>query len=238
MWPGVFAINWLVPWHPIFDGSPDDGTARELYGEVGPRHVLHGIRARAVAHRQDCDDVLFELLDGTERFAVVHLTFGRHPDQFPQYPSTEIYANWTEFVDRRMKPDALDWGDEEQPHNLGVRVDQVHVFISTGRFRSFEDMSDFIDETYTEDGDGIPSAFMTEVGLTDYEPGCIEAIHRDAPMLLTTLLMGASYADQWLPQLDGSLTADSAICLFSPNQAHRPDGSSLHYVGAFRYRVR
>ena len=47
--------------------------ARELYSEVGERHVLYGIKARPVGHRQDCDDALFELLDGSGRFAVVHL---------------------------------------------------------------------------------------------------------------------------------------------------------------------
>ncbi len=48
----------------------------------------------------------------------------------------------------------------------------VHVLISTGRFRSFDEMRAYIDETYTEDGDGISSALMREVGLSECEPGC------------------------------------------------------------------
>ena len=55
----------------------------------------------------------------------------------------------------------------------------VYVFISTGRFRGFADMRAFIDETYTADGDGIPSPFMREIELKGYEPGCIEAIHSE-----------------------------------------------------------
>jgi hypothetical protein len=109
MWPGVSAITWLVPWRPIVDGSPDDGMARELYSEVGSRHVLYGIKARVVAHRQDCDDALFELLDGSGRFVVVHLTFARHPEPDPRWPETEIYADWSQFERERMQPDAAEW---------------------------------------------------------------------------------------------------------------------------------
>ena len=113
----------------------------------------------------------------------------------------------------------------------------LHLFISTGRFRSFEDMRAFIDPTYTEDGDALPSAFMGEVGLSDFEPGCIEAIHRRHPTKLATLLEGASYADQWLPQLDGNRTADAAICVFPPNRLRHPHRSSLQYLGSYPFEI-
>jgi hypothetical protein len=116
-------------------------------------------------------------------------------------------------------------------------LDKVHVFITTRRFSSFEEMRSFIDETYTADGDGVPSQFMREVGLSDYEPGCIEAIYRGRAVKLATLLKGASYADQWLPLLPSDLTADAAICVFAPNRVRHPRRSSLDYVGAFEYRV-
>lgn len=117
-------------------------------------------------------------------------------------------------------------------------MEKVHVFISTGRFYSFDEMRAFIDKTYTEDGDGVPSQFIREVGLTGYEPGCIEAIHEGAPTALATLLAGASYADQWLPNVGGARVADSAICVFAPNRVVRPSASSLEYVGAYDYEVR
>jgi len=117
-------------------------------------------------------------------------------------------------------------------------LDKVHIFISTGRFRSFEEMREFIDETYTEDGDGVPSAFMREVGLSEYEPDCIEAIHEDKPTSLAELLAGASYDDQWLSKLDGKHLADSAICVFAPNRVSHPRRSSLEYLGAFDYVVK
>ena len=118
-------------------------------------------------------------------------------------------------------------------------MDTVHVFISTGRFRSHDGMRAYIDETYTDDGDGIPSAFMVEVGLEEYEPGCIEALPSEtgSPVPLSELLARASYADQWLPHLDGSRLADAAICVYPPNVADRPADCSLEYLGAFPYRV-
>jgi hypothetical protein len=111
----------------------------------------------------------------------------------------------------------------------------VHVFASTSRFRSFEEMRTFIDQTYTEDGDGVPSGFMQEIGLSRYEPGCIEAIHVEHPMPLPELLAGVSYAEQWARQLDRSRSADAAICVFAPNVVEHPEGSSLDYCGAYEY---
>lgn len=118
-------------------------------------------------------------------------------------------------------------------------MEMVHVFTSNGRFRSFDAMRVYIDETYTEDGDGIPSAFIWEVGLSEYEPGCIEAILSESgsAVPLSKLLAGALYSDQWLPRLDGSRLADAAIGLFSPNRAEHPERCSLEYLGAFTYRV-
>jgi hypothetical protein len=111
----------------------------------------------------------------------------------------------------------------------------VHVFISTGRFHSLEEVRRFIDKTYTDDGSGIPSAFILEVGLSPYEPGCIEAVHSDRPIPLHELLAEASYSEQWLSCLSDLATADTAICVFEPNRVASPESSSLDYCGSFTY---
>ena len=116
-------------------------------------------------------------------------------------------------------------------------MDRVHVFVSTGRFRSFAEMRVFVEETYTDDGDGVPSLFAREVGLSGYEPGCIECIERPAPVPLPELLAEASYSDQWLSRLPAGRQADTAICVFAPNLLAQPESSSLEYLGAFGYRV-
>ena len=126
---------------------------------------------------------------------------------------------------------------ENREPNEEARLKQVHVFISTGRFHSFAEMRFFIDQRYTDDGDGVPSAFMREIELTNYEPGCIEAFHAAGPEPLVNLLSRGSYADQWLAGLDVSRTADSAICVFAPNQLRQPHRSSLEYLGSFNYQV-
>ena len=112
----------------------------------------------------------------------------------------------------------------------------VHVFISTGRFASFEQMRGFIDPTYDEDGDNVPSAFMREVGLSGHEPMSIEATHSEQVEALPVLLGGASYSDQWVRHLDATRRADAVICVFSPNEVETPEGSSLDHCGAFPYR--
>jgi hypothetical protein len=112
----------------------------------------------------------------------------------------------------------------------------VHVFLSTCRFRSFQEMRAFIDPSYTEEGDAVPSVFMREVRLSRFEPMCIEAIHSKRAVPLAELLARASYSDQWHRHLDSSRRADAAICVFNPNQVRNPEGSSLEYCGAFAYK--
>jgi hypothetical protein len=117
-------------------------------------------------------------------------------------------------------------------------MDTLHVFVAVGRFDSFEAMREFIDPEYDENGDSVPSKFIQEVGLTDFEPGCIEAIISDRGIVqVKDLLRYASYSDQWLDLLPVNSQADSAICVFSPNAVSRPQDSSLTYLGEYRYRA-
>ncbi len=111
----------------------------------------------------------------------------------------------------------------------------VHIFASHGRFSSFEAIRQFIDPTYTEDGDQIDSEFIREVGIGEFEPICVEAIHSPVTKPLRQLLEGVSYSDRWLPHFAFSCEADSAICVFEPNVMLRPEASSLRYCGALSY---
>jgi hypothetical protein len=116
-------------------------------------------------------------------------------------------------------------------------VQTVHVFVAHGRFRTLDDVHAFVDQTYTDDGDEVTSPFMLEIGLSSYEPMSIETRHSARPVPLVELLRGASYGDQWLSQLDSSLVAESAICVFSPNEVAHPERSSLEYVGSWSYQA-
>ncbi|WP_395298387.1 hypothetical protein ACF9IK_36705 [Kitasatospora hibisci] len=117
----------------------------------------------------------------------------------------------------------------------------VHVFLSRGRFSSFEDIRDYVDQRWSGDGDAEPSVLMGEAGIAELEPTCVEAVHAQdgghlAPVAPEVLLREVSYADQWLPHVESAEPADAAICVFAPNVVTNPHGTSLHYLGRFTYR--
>jgi hypothetical protein len=93
-------IEMLEPWHLVTE-EERSRLEVELNRELSFEHVLTGKTLRALARRQDCDDVLFEV-DGVG-LAVVHLTWSR--ETRPDWPNTEIYGSITDWIERRMKPD-------------------------------------------------------------------------------------------------------------------------------------
>lgn len=75
----------------------------ELYLEVGNDHPLYGIPVTALAKRQDRDDVLFSLKDGSDRVAVVHLTWTTpNHGSFPRVTFLQSLDQWSISV---MGPD-------------------------------------------------------------------------------------------------------------------------------------
>ncbi len=100
------SAEWLEPWWPT-DAWTDDqreGFARQLKLEVGPDHPLFNVPARVVGRHGGCDDALFQLLDGSGRFAVVHLTWARSQEPMP-WPGHEIFDSFDAFAATRMQED-------------------------------------------------------------------------------------------------------------------------------------
>ncbi len=97
-------IDFLVPWKATHDQT--HGVA-ELAREISSKHVLSGVPVEAIGFRQDCDDVLFKLLDGSSRVAVVHLTFQVERD--PKWPATELFGSLEDFRAVRMQADHEDF---------------------------------------------------------------------------------------------------------------------------------
>ena len=125
---------------------------------------------------------------------------------------------------------------------MGNSLPVVHVFACSGRFASWEALQAYLSPAYTEDGDVVPSPFFVETGLTHYEPACFESAMLASPAPLAQLLDGVSYPDSWLAQAcadaDGQhLLADTAVCVFAPNQLAHPERSSLRHVGSYCYCV-
>ena len=58
-------IEFMTPWRIIEDSYENQNRAgrlsERLQSEVPEKHVLHGLKVRAIATRIDRDDVLFEI---------------------------------------------------------------------------------------------------------------------------------------------------------------------------------
>lgn len=103
-------MQWLAPWHSVADDSAQvSGMEQELQRELSLGHPLFGIPVRTVARRQDCDDVLFALEDGTGRVAVVHLTWTKtSPERLP-WPVTRLFASLSDWKTECMQVDAAEF---------------------------------------------------------------------------------------------------------------------------------
>jgi len=97
-------VDMLIPWR-IITGTLEKSTevlTAELSSELIPKHVLYGLRARAVAVRIDRDDVLFEIESVDMALAVVHLTWRKESN--PRWPTTRFFASWEQWVRDEMLP--------------------------------------------------------------------------------------------------------------------------------------
>ena len=94
----------LKPWQPIDNPSFYE---TELKKEVNFFHPLNWKRIRAVAHRTDRDDVLFEVLNGSSKYVVVHLTWRK--ENSGRFPITQFYKDWHDIYTNRLLEDSKDW---------------------------------------------------------------------------------------------------------------------------------
>jgi hypothetical protein len=104
-------MEWLEPWEPIESNQTATALEERLRVEVAHGHKLFGIPVVAVARRVDCDDVLFALLDGSRRVAVVHLTWTSRPPDTPPWPGSLLFPHFHAWIEDGMRPDHVDWVD-------------------------------------------------------------------------------------------------------------------------------
>lgn len=102
-------IEWLDPWTSTdgMDKSCHQGFFKQLCIELPLGHDLHGLPAKLIG-RGNGDDALFAILDGSNRVAVVHLTWVNHAERLP-FPLTTIYDDLDHFAAVRMRPEHADW---------------------------------------------------------------------------------------------------------------------------------
>ncbi|MEW5820946.1 MAG: hypothetical protein AB1782_12210 [Cyanobacteriota bacterium] len=83
---------WKEPWYCVDEFG--DAFARALHREIGNiKHPLYNIKAKAIARRTDCDDVLFKLYDYEYDFAVVHLTYCTNKETDHNWPAIHLIKN-------------------------------------------------------------------------------------------------------------------------------------------------
>jgi hypothetical protein len=107
-------VQWLDPWWHVAAERPDLAAAyeSELRAELGAGHPLFGVPVAAVGKYDGSDDVLFRLLDGSGRVAMVHLTWARHPEP-PPWPVTEFLPGIQAFTEQRMAPTTTSIASEQ-----------------------------------------------------------------------------------------------------------------------------
>ncbi len=74
------------------------GLLDELRSELGQLHPLFGAPLRVLARSLESDEVLFEVLDGSERLVQVHLTWSRNPEIDGEWPGFRFYSNELEWI--------------------------------------------------------------------------------------------------------------------------------------------
>lgn len=93
---------WLPPWAGV--GDVADSLETEVGKELSERHTLRGATVRAIGKRTDCDDVLYAM-QGDNRLAVVHLTWSGLTEPDDNYPASDMYHDWQDWVDRCLLPE-------------------------------------------------------------------------------------------------------------------------------------
>lgn len=105
-------MEWLDPWRPAADSDAlvHDAVLRQLRREVGPGHPMFGVPVRLIGRNGRSGDDLFEVLDGSGRVAVVHLTWAQRREELP-WPWTQMFPSWDAWAEQWMW---LDF-EESQP---------------------------------------------------------------------------------------------------------------------------
>jgi hypothetical protein len=97
-------LNLMQPWRTTNSAGLYES---ELKKEVSFFHPLNWKKVRAIGIREDCDDVLFEVLTGRSKYAVVHLTYAKERSR--KFPITSFYRNWEDVYKNRLLEDHREW---------------------------------------------------------------------------------------------------------------------------------
>jgi hypothetical protein len=104
----VYADKRLMkPWQQVENSAFYE---KELKREITFFHVLYWKKVNAIGIRTDRDDVLFEVLNGRNKYAVVHLTYAKERSR--KFPLTRFYKDWADVYKNRLLEDQKEWKDD------------------------------------------------------------------------------------------------------------------------------
>jgi hypothetical protein len=124
-------------------------------------------------------------------------------------------------------------------------IDERVVYAWIGEFDSEVDFERYIEQSYTEDGDSIPSQFMRDVGLDWYDDDFQEFEYHSARRSIRIALSGHSYSESFAPlliQRATELGIESVGAVFLLYELDNPpippsQDAPIRYIGSFPYRV-
>lgn len=118
------------------------------------------------------------------------------------------------------------------------------VSLWIGNAASSEELDNALLVSFSEDGDFLGSPFSRALQLGYYDAGVVEVGFRENGCnRLKDLLMGASYLDQILPELERKAKLTNAVncfvllynCRFEGDAAFSWKGISLTFIGTAEY---
>ena len=98
-------MTWPPHWEPVENSVVRAAIESELQKELKFGHPLYGVPVTAIRRRFDRDDYLFQVVDGSDRVAEVHLTFAGEREK-PPCPWTVLHNNLSLWADAARAEDA------------------------------------------------------------------------------------------------------------------------------------
>ncbi|MCP3928965.1 MAG: hypothetical protein GY705_07680 [Bacteroidetes bacterium] len=114
-------------------------------------------------------------------------------------------------------------------------MEKVHIFIAESEFASEDDLDNYLNPKYNDNGERIDSEFLEETQLINYEPMCIESTFEDRTLPSHRLCEGFSYWEKWINQIPKDIEGRVAVCVYSPNQINNFTNLKLQYCGTYKY---
>ena len=115
--------EFLSPWWATKgDSGPwEQRFLNQLQSQLSPEHIMYGLPVRIVGSFGGSKSLLFEILDGTERLAVISVT-KEDVDHSFSLSDTTIYANFEAFKIQRMIPEHAELLAKKPGHEVLIEA--------------------------------------------------------------------------------------------------------------------